>query len=123
MTNFQLTQTTDNTKVNAAKTLVVFDSRVQDLGLLYQALLPGSIGFTIRPQADGVETITDLLAITGARHLAIVAHGEPRAVHLGKTPLNIEQIQAQSQLLQQWGIDEIALYSCNVAQGMEQEFV
>jgi Domain of unknown function (DUF4347)/FG-GAP-like repeat len=117
MNTAQISQTTNHSQVDVATTLVVFDSRVQDLDLLYSALLPGSIGFTIRAQADGLETITDLLTITGAKYLAIVAHGEPGAVHLGQTTLNIGQLQAQSHLLQQWDVAEIALYSCEVAQG------
>jgi hypothetical protein len=109
----------------SASTLVVFDSRVSDIETLSQALLPGSfaesglcpIDFTIDAEDDGLGTITQLLAATGAKYLAIVAHGEPGVVHLGKNPLNIEQLQAQSQLLSAWGVKEIALYSCEVAQG------
>ena len=96
-------------------TLVVFDSRVSDIETLSKALLPGAVSFTIDAEDDGLETITQLLAATGAKYLAIVAHGEPGVVHLGKNPLNIEQLQAQSQLLSAWGVKEIALYSCEVA--------
>jgi Domain of unknown function (DUF4347)/FG-GAP-like repeat len=99
------------------QTLVVFDERVSDIELLSQALLPGSIGFTISSTDDGLGTISHLLATTGAKYLAIVAHGEPGVVHLGKTPLNIQQLQLHPQLLEQWGVKEIALYSCEVAQG------
>jgi Domain of unknown function (DUF4347) len=80
-------------------------------------LLPGSIGFTIDAQDDGLESITRLLAATGAKYLAIVAHGEPGVVYLGKNQLNIQQLQAQSHLLSGWDIAEIALYSCEVAKG------
>jgi Domain of unknown function (DUF4347) len=104
-------------RVVPVSTLVVFDDRVSDLELLDRALLPGSIGFTIHANADGLETITDLLAATGAKYLAIVAHGEPGVVHLGKTTLKIEQLQAQAHRLQDWDVEEIALYSCEVAQG------
>jgi Domain of unknown function (DUF4347)/FG-GAP-like repeat len=100
-----------------AGTLVVLDDRVSDLAILNQALSPGAIGFTIHANADGLETITQLLATTGAKYLAIVAHGESGVVHLGKNPLTLAQIQSQSQLLQQWNVAEIALYSCEVAQG------
>ena len=119
MTTVNVTQTTDESQGDLARTLiyasepqdlahastlVVFDSRVSDLDILHQALLPGSIaerglcpiGFTIRAHADGLETITDLLAATGAKYLAIVAHGEAGVVHLGKNPLNLAQIQSQS---------------------------
>jgi hypothetical protein len=104
------------TGVATVNTLVVFDDRVSDLEILYQALLPGSIGFTISSQDDGLEEITRLLKETGADFLSIVAHGEPGVIHLGKNPINIEQLQAQAHLLKSWGIAEIALYSCEVAQ-------
>jgi Domain of unknown function (DUF4347)/FG-GAP-like repeat len=98
-----------------ATTLVVFDDQVSDLEILYQALLPGSIGFTISSQADGLIEITRLLAETGAKWLSIVAHGEPGVIHLGRSPIDLQQIQSQSQLLQQWGVGAINLYSCEVA--------
>jgi ELWxxDGT repeat protein len=105
------------TGISRASTLVVFDQRVSDIEILSQALLPGAIGFTIHPEADGLTAITQLLATTGAKYLAIVAHGEPGVVHLGKNPLNIDRLQAQSHLLSAWDVKEIALYSCEVAQG------
>jgi Domain of unknown function (DUF4347) len=107
----------DLDRVALASTLVVFDDRVADLAIVNQALLPGSIGFTIHANADGLETITQLLAATGARYLAIIAHGEPGIIHLGKTPLNIQQLQSQSHLLPEWEVAEIAIYSCEVAKG------
>jgi hypothetical protein len=90
---------------------------VSDIETLSKALLPGAIEFTIDAEDDGLETITQLLAATGAKYLAIVAHGKPGVVHLGKNPLNIEQVQSQSQLLSAWGVREIALYSCEVGKG------
>jgi hypothetical protein len=90
---------------------------VSDIETLSQALLPGSVSFTIDPETDGLTAITQLLATTGAKYLAIVAHGEPGVVHLGENSLKIEQLQAQSQLLSAWGVKEIALYSCEVAKG------
>jgi Domain of unknown function (DUF4347)/FG-GAP-like repeat/FG-GAP repeat len=104
-------------EVVIANTLVVFDDRVSNINILTQALLPGSIGFTIDSQADAILAITQLLATTGARYLAIVAHGEPGVVHLGEYPLDLNQLQARSHLLQQWDVKAIALYSCEVAQG------
>jgi Domain of unknown function (DUF4347)/FG-GAP-like repeat len=115
--NFLLSPQNYLTAAIPTTTLVVFDERVSDIELLTQALLPGSIGFTIRAQADGLETITQLLAATGASYLAIVAHGEPGVFHLGKSPIGINQLQAQSHLLAAWQVQEIALYSCEVGQG------
>ena len=67
----------NNLLKTTAQTLVVFDSRVPDLEFLYGALAAGLIARTISPDVDALNAITELLARTGARSLAIVAHGEP----------------------------------------------
>jgi hypothetical protein len=105
------------TESKSVSTLVVFDSRVSDIEILTQALLPDAIGLTIDAEADGLTEITKLLAQTSAKYLAIVAHGEPGVIHLGKTPLDLQQLRSQSHQLSQWDVAEIALYSCEVAQG------
>ncbi|HEY9834907.1 MAG TPA: cadherin-like domain-containing protein, partial [Stenomitos sp.] len=104
-----------------ANVLVVFDSRVQELELLYDAIAPGVVGYTIDSQEDALEVITRLLTQTGAQRLAVVAHGEPGVVQIGAQPLNGEQLQAKAHLLQEWGVEEIALYSCEV--GADAQFV
>lgn len=96
--------------------LVLFDQRVQDLNLLSQALVPEAIARIIRPHEDALRIITHLLTITDIRRLAIVAHGEPGVVHLGARSLTLQQLQERSYLLGEWNLEEIALYSCNVAQ-------
>jgi Domain of unknown function (DUF4347)/FG-GAP-like repeat/FG-GAP repeat len=99
------------------QTLVVFDSRLEDLTTLSQALLPRVIGHKIPVSANGIEVITELLTKTGARRLAIVAHGEPGVVHLGAEAIDREILNARSGLLQEWGIDSIDLYACEVGKG------
>ncbi len=95
-------------------TLVVFDARLADLDVLYGALLPGAVGRTIESTADGLVEITRLLAESGAKSLAIVAHGEPGVIHLGREPIDLEVLSVRSGLLQEWCVDEISLYSCEV---------
>jgi hypothetical protein len=94
---------------------------VQDLGLLYDALVPGAVGYTIDAQEDALTVITRLLTQTGARRLAVVAHGEPGVVQIGAQTLNRKQLRARSHLLQEWGVEEIALYSCEV--GKDVSFI
>jgi hypothetical protein len=98
-------------------TLVVFDERVQDLAVLYQALLPSTKGYTIYSQDNALEVITKLLANSGANSLVLVGHGEPGVLHIGKKPMNIEELNTHSYLLQEWRIKEISLYSCELAKG------
>jgi Ca2+-binding RTX toxin-like protein len=102
-------------------TLVIFDSQVADLPLLYNALLPGSIAHTIQPSQDSIDRITHLLTETGATKLAIVAHGQPGSIQIGNGAINRAMVEARSGLLQEWGLDLIALYSCEV--GADTEFV
>jgi Domain of unknown function (DUF4347) len=104
----------------ALNSLVVFDGRLSDLNVLYGALLPSSIGHTIDATEDALVVITRLLAETGAKSLAIVAHGEPGVIHLGRESIDLEVLGARSGLLQEWCLDEISLYSCEV--GADQKF-
>ena len=113
--NNNLCATIAATKV--VQTLVVFDSRLEDIATLNALLLAGSIGFTITASADGIETITTLLSITGARRLAIVAHCEAGVVHLGSGSIDLAMLQARSGLLQEWAVESIDLYGYEVAKG------
>jgi Ca2+-binding RTX toxin-like protein len=102
-------------------TLVIFDSQVADLPLLYKALLPDSIAHTIQPHQNSIDHITHLLTETGATKLAIVAHGQPGAIQIGNGKIDRAMLEARSGLLQEWGLDSIALYSCEV--GADVEFI
>jgi Domain of unknown function (DUF4347) len=102
-------------------TLVVFDARVTDLELLYNTLLPGSIGRTISQTDDAIDVITNLLGETGAIKLAIVAHGQASSIQIGRESIDRAMLKSRSGLLQEWGVTEIALYSCEV--GADQEFI
>jgi Ca2+-binding RTX toxin-like protein len=108
-------------RANLVTSLVIFDSQVADLPLLYNALLPGSIGHTIQPHQDPINYITHLLTETGATKLAIVAHGQPGAIQIGNGSIDRATLEARSGLLQEWGLDSIALYSCEV--GIDAEFI
>lgn len=95
------------TVASEANTLVVFDSRVSALDILYSALLPGTLGYTLNAQEDALVVITQLLANTGVKQLALVAHGVPGMLYIGAKPLNLSQLQAQAHLLQEWNVEEI----------------
>jgi hypothetical protein len=96
-----LTQTTSIT--TTSNTLVVFDSQVADLALLYNALLPGSIGHTIPATDDAIDAITHLLSQTGATKLAIVAHGQPGSIQIGNSAIDLAALEARiSNLFSDW---------------------
>jgi Ca2+-binding RTX toxin-like protein len=112
---------TTSGRSNQIASLVIFDSQVADLPLLYNALLPGSIAHTIQPHQDSIDLITNLLTQTGATKLAIVAHGQPGAIQIGNGKIDRAMLEARSGLLQEWGLDSISLYSCEV--GADAEFM
>jgi Ca2+-binding RTX toxin-like protein len=103
------------------QTLVILDERVEDLEIFHQALLPNSLAYTIDVNDDAIDAITHLLSQTGATKLAIVAHGQPGSIQIGKGAIDLAALEARSGLLQEWGVQEIALYSCKV--GVDAEFI
>jgi uncharacterized delta-60 repeat protein len=117
--NFQATLATANNDV-----LVVFDRSLESVDILQAALQSGTISHTIESHQDAIDRITTLLAQTGAKKLAIVAHGEAGIVKIGVNSIDLAQLQARTPLLQEWCLDEILLYSCDVARGDRgQQFV
>jgi VCBS repeat-containing protein len=110
-------------KAIGCELLVVFDARVPDLSTLLKAVVEEARCYVLPEDEDAILVITQLLAETGAKRLALVAHGEPGLVNLGAYPLNQKQLQMQSRLLQEWGVEEIALYSCEVAKGDGLAFI
>jgi uncharacterized delta-60 repeat protein len=106
---------TERNTATICELLVVFDERVPDLSTLLNAVDGGAQYNILSMNEDAIPVITQLLANTGAKRLALVAHGEPGVLHLGASPLNWERLQAHAGLLQEWGVEEIALYSCEVA--------
>ncbi len=104
--------------------LVVFDRSVESLDILQAALLPGTISYTIESNQDAIDRITTLLSLTGSKKLAIIAHGEAGIIKIGANSIDLTQIQTRAPLLQEWCLDEILLYSCEVARGDRgQQFV
>jgi Ca2+-binding RTX toxin-like protein len=101
--------------------LVVFDARVEGLASLQAALLPGVESAVVDAETDGLLAITQQLAQTKAKRLAIVAHGEPGRIALGIQAIDLSTLQARAGLLQEWCVEEIALYSCEV--GVDVAFV
>jgi Ca2+-binding RTX toxin-like protein len=104
------------------QTLVVFDQRVPDLGVLQAALQPDCVTMMVAAtDVNIIETITAQLAATGITRLAIVAHGEPGVLHLGAESLTLSRLEQQTGLLAEWGVTEITLYACEV--GADAVFV
>ncbi|MEM1168222.1 MAG: DUF4347 domain-containing protein [Cyanobacteria bacterium P01_H01_bin.35] len=120
--NAILKKTIESTEINQKleqvqqqKRLVVIDTRVDNYRQLAAGVTPQTKVALIDPNCDGIEQITELLSNYPTNSLHIVCHGDPGILHLGKTPINEQNIAKYSGYLQEWGIVDILLYSCNIA--------
>jgi hypothetical protein len=109
------------TQQASSQTLVVFDSRVEDLQTCQAALMPYCRSTVVSEQIDALEFISFVLEASRAKELVIVAHGEPGMIHLGITPITLKTLRNQAHLLAKWGVKEITLYSYGA--GISAEFV
>ncbi|MFM7448649.1 MAG: DUF4347 domain-containing protein [Leptolyngbyaceae cyanobacterium] len=96
--------------------LVVIDSGVEGYKELVSGLLPDQDLAILHPAADGIEQISYFLSQGNYTDLAIVAHGEPGKVYLGNSILQATTLSRYTALLSGWGVDQIDLWSCQVAQ-------
>ncbi|TVQ45896.1 MAG: DUF4347 domain-containing protein [Gloeocapsa sp. DLM2.Bin57] len=97
-------------------TLVVIDSSVSDRSCLLAGLVFDSEVVVIDSQEDGIVSITNKLQ---KRYdtLHLVSHGSPGYLYLGKTALNLDNIEQYASLLGSWGVKNILIYGCQVALG------
>ncbi|MEG4334393.1 DUF4347 domain-containing protein, partial [Microcoleus sp. AT9_A2] len=118
-----LRQASHKAETASRKNLAIVDSKVEN----YQELLRGVKSDTevilLDRFRDGIEQIAE---ITASRHslnsIQIVAHGASASVEIGRTELNIHNIETYSSQLQQWGkalneTGSILLLSCNTGAG------
>lgn len=95
--------------------LVAIAPDVSDRQILMAALRPGVKVVVLDPDGDGLEQITRALSAYPAASLQIVCHGESGKLYLGNSALSSENIASYSRLLQEWAVEDILLYACNVA--------
>ena len=103
---------------NQVATVVFVDAGVEN----YQQLVNGAISpaevFVLDAAADGIEQISEVLQQrqnVGAVH--IISHGAPGCLYLGNTQLSLDTFNRYAIQLQQWDVDNLLLYGCNVAAG------
>ncbi|MEM9216568.1 MAG: DUF4347 domain-containing protein [Cyanobacteria bacterium P01_F01_bin.150] len=95
--------------------LVVIDTRVDQYQQLINGLNPGTQVLLVNAAVDGVSQITQALSVSLATTLHVVCHGEPGVLFLGSKPLTQDNLSIYRHQLQEWGVTDILLYSCEVA--------
>ncbi len=98
--------------------LVVIDSKVDHLQRLITGVIPHAIIVVLNSQQDSIEQLTEAIRkYHYCTTLHLVSHGYPGGITVGNTQLNIETLNQYSSSLQQWNLDLILLYGCQVAAG------
>ncbi|NEP45028.1 MAG: DUF4347 domain-containing protein [Okeania sp. SIO2G4] len=103
------------------QTLVIIDPRVDNYHQLVSGTYPDTKVVVLDLRKDGIEQITEALSDELATSLHIVCHGADGILYLGKTPVSQENIYQYQGLLQEWAVEEILLYGCNV--GGDRQFL
>jgi hypothetical protein len=119
--------------VQTIQNLLIVDPFVVDYRSLIQQVPAGTQVFILDGASDGVRQIASILArYKDLASIQILSHGSAGALRLGASTLNLGNLQAYQDQLQQWGkalsktggkTGDILLYGCDVASGDGAEFV
>ncbi|NET75152.1 MULTISPECIES: FG-GAP-like repeat-containing protein [Okeania] len=120
-TNFTTTVREITAPKKTKQTLVIIDRRVDNYQQLVSGTYPETKVVVLDVRKDGIEQITGALSDELATSLHVVCHGADGILYLGKTPVSQENIYQYRGLLQEWAVEEILLYGCNV--GGDRQFL
>ena len=100
------------------KSIVIIDASVENYQQLFNGVVPGVKPFLLGGDTDGIQQIGDILQ----KHpetdtLHIISHGSPGCLYLGNSQLSLDTLKGYESQLQQWQLDNLLLYGCNVAAG------
>ena len=106
-----------------SRQLVIIDPKVEDYQTLAAGIAPASEVHILDPDRDGIAQITEILS-PGCSSLHIISHGTPGTLYLGNSILNRQTLGNYAPQLQQWDLDQLYIYGCEVAAGTEgQQFL
>ncbi|MGB3403130.1 MAG: DUF4347 domain-containing protein, partial [Microcoleaceae cyanobacterium] len=98
--------------------LVIIDSAVEDADFLRQGIVPQAQTITLNSHQDGIVQIHEALQQNrGISSLHIISHGAPGSLQLGNTNLSLDTLGKYATYLQNWSLQSLLLYGCNVAAG------
>ncbi|MGB3401819.1 MAG: DUF4347 domain-containing protein, partial [Microcoleaceae cyanobacterium] len=105
--------------VSAAKkndyfSLVAIAPNIPNYNLLVSGI-ESDAKIIIDEESNEIEQITTAINRYSAKSLHIICHGAPGVLKLGKTILNIGNLNQYYHLLAEWGVKNILLWSCEVA--------
>ncbi|MCX5948169.1 MAG: DUF4347 domain-containing protein, partial [Cyanobacteria bacterium] len=106
-------------------TLLLIDARLADLDILLSGLNPGVVPFVVQPDQDALEVLEAALETASTFDtLALVAHGKPGEVLIGREPITRAGLSSRSTSwasLASHRIESLQLFACHA--GQDQDFV
>ncbi|NBU76532.1 MAG: DUF4347 domain-containing protein, partial [Planctomycetes bacterium] len=106
-------------------TLLLIDAGLADLDILMSGLNPGVVPFVVQPDQDALEVLEAALSTASSfEALALVAHGNPGEVLIGREPITRASLASRSASwasLASHRIDSLHLFACHA--GQDQAFV
>ncbi len=122
-------QENDVTALTNVKRIIFIDSNIQTTSSFNGDLDAASEIFTLDPEIDGVQQISEHLAgRQGVESIHIISHGSEGQINIGNTLLNNENVSFYGDQLT--GIGEalsddgdILLYGCDVANSTGRDFI
>ncbi|MCH2048292.1 MAG: DUF4347 domain-containing protein, partial [Trichodesmium sp. ALOHA_ZT_67] len=100
------------------KSIVIIDASVENYQQLLKGVVPGVKPFLLGGDTDGIQQIGDILQKNPETDtLHIISHGSPGCLYLGNSQLSLDTLKGYESQLQQWQLDNLLLYGCNVAAG------
>ncbi len=105
--------------------LVIIDANVDHSQHLLNGVVPGVESVLLEGDGDGILQIAQILENhpeTDTLH--VISHGSPGCLYLGNSQLSLDTLNRYQPQLQQWQLDNLLLYGCNVAAGdAGEEFI
>ena len=99
-------------------TAAFIDAGLENYSQLIEGILPDVRSFLLDPTADGLLQIHRVLQEhPELKTIHIISHGSPGCLYLGNSQLSLDTLGDYQTLLQEWQIDNLLLYGCNVAAG------
>ncbi|MBS9769704.1 MAG: DUF4347 domain-containing protein, partial [Trichodesmium erythraeum GBRTRLIN201] len=100
------------------KSIVIIDASVENYQQLLKGVVTGVKPFLLGGDTDGIQQIGDILQKNPETDtLHIISHGSPGCLYLGNSQLSLDTLKGYEPQLQQWQLDNLLLYGCNVAAG------
>ncbi len=118
--SFQSTNAFDSESL-IGQSLVLLDSRLDDLNFLLGGLRPSSNGITVSEQTDLFSLLERPYPKLQHKQLHLVAHGAPGLVKIGSVSLTKESLALNHHRIAQWPWKQIFLWSCET--GLDQDFI